>query len=37
MNTDTRKQLSSLQTLKRRPRMLLAVPAVIAGAVIIAA
>ena len=37
MNTDTRKRLSSLPALKRRPRMLLAVPAVIAGAVIMAA
>ena len=37
MKTDTRKRLSSLQALKHRPRMLLAVPAVIAGAVIMAA
>ena len=37
MNTDTTKRLSSLQALKRRPRMLLAVPAAIAGAVIMAA
>ena len=28
MKTDTRKRPSSLQALKRRPRMLLAVPAV---------
>jgi predicted lipoprotein with Yx(FWY)xxD motif len=37
MNTDTTKRLSSLQVLKRRPRMLLALPAAIVGAAIMAA